>query len=234
MKIVLSVALATLILVGCGDNASATEKTASHAQESHAQKAATDMTSALTSTLKEVAPGVSKTVEDLKAASPELAKHVESVTAAVTEKLKEAAPEISKKVEELKAASPEVTEKIKAVTAALVATSKEKTEEVTKKVEEVKHEATKKVEEAKHEAAAHVDGAKLFTSCVGCHGAHAEKHALGKSQIIKGWSVDKVETALHGYKDGTYGASMKALMKGQVSKLSDADIKALAEHISKL
>ena len=232
MKIVLSVALATLIFVGCGDNSAKTE-TAPHAQESHTQKAA-DITSALTSTLKEVAPEVSKKVEELKASSPEIAKHVESVTAAVTEKIKEVAPEISKKVEELKAASPEVAKKIEAVTAALIATSNEKKEEAAHKVEEVKHEAAHKVEEVKHEAAAHVDATKLFASCVGCHGAHAEKHALGKSQVIKGWSTDKVETALKGYKDGSYGASMKAVMKGQASKLSDADIKALAEHISKL
>ncbi|MEN4045388.1 c-type cytochrome [Sulfurimonas sp. NWX367] len=78
------------------------------------------------------------------------------------------------------------------------------------------------------------DGAKLFTACSSCHGAHAEKKALGKSQIIKGWDKTKIITALKGYKDGTYGGAMKAVMKGQAAKLSDADIKALAEYISKL
>ncbi|WP_434656939.1 c-type cytochrome [Sulfurimonas sp. NW9] len=79
-----------------------------------------------------------------------------------------------------------------------------------------------------------VDGAKLFTACSSCHGAHAEKKALGKSQIIKGWDKTKIITALKGYKDGTYGGAMKAVMKGQATKLSDADIKALAEYISQL
>nr|WP_226966518.1 c-type cytochrome [Sulfurimonas sediminis] len=79
-----------------------------------------------------------------------------------------------------------------------------------------------------------VDGAKLFTACSSCHGANAEKKALGKSQIIKGWSETKIITALKGYKDGTYGGAMKAVMKGQAAKLSDADIKALAEYISQL
>ena len=38
---------------------------------------------------------------------------------------------------------------------------------------------------------------------------------------------------MKGYKDGSYGGPMKGVMKGQVTKLSDADIQALAEQISK-
>nr|WP_226960600.1 c-type cytochrome [Sulfurimonas paralvinellae] len=96
-----------------------------------------------------------------------------------------------------------------------------------------------KTEEASKEAAVTVastapDGAKLFTACAGCHGTKAEKKALGKSQIIAGWNATKTENALKGYQDGTYGGAMKAVMQGQASKLSDADIKALAEYISKL
>jgi cytochrome c len=75
------------------------------------------------------------------------------------------------------------------------------------------------------------DGASLFKKCVGCHGSHAEKSALGKSQIIAGWEASKIENALHGYKDESYGGVMKPLMKGQVAALSDSDIKALAEYI---
>jgi len=104
--------------------------------------------------------------------------------------------------------------------------------DVTKKVEE----SAAKVKEAVPIAAAtsSVDGAKLFTVCSSCHGAHAEKKALGKSQIMKGWDETKTITALKGYKDGTYGGAMKAVMKGQVTKLSDDDIKALAKYISNL
>ncbi len=78
------------------------------------------------------------------------------------------------------------------------------------------------------------DGATLFKKCAGCHGAHGEKKALGKSAVIKGWPKDKVVEALKGYKAGTrnvYG--MGALMKAQVAALSDADIEALADYISK-
>jgi cytochrome c553 len=74
----------------------------------------------------------------------------------------------------------------------------------------------------------------LFTKCAGCHGMQGEKRALAKSQIIKGWDAAKVQHALKGYKDGTYGGASKNLMKSQVANLSDADINALAEYISTL
>jgi len=43
---------------------------------------------------------------------------------------------------------------------------------------------------------------------------------------------ENIVTALKGYKDGTYGGAMKGMMKGQVSKLSDADIDAIAAEIT--
>ena len=75
------------------------------------------------------------------------------------------------------------------------------------------------------------DGAALFKKCVSCHGAKAEKSALGKSQVIAGWDAAKIEDALKGYKAGTYGGPMKGLMKGQVASYSDADIAAVSAYI---
>ncbi len=72
-----------------------------------------------------------------------------------------------------------------------------------------------------------------WAPCSGCHGVNAEKSALGKSQIIKGWPAEKIVAALKGYKDGSYGGAMKGVMKGQVSRLSDEDIENLANQISK-
>ncbi|WP_295052581.1 c-type cytochrome [Sulfuricurvum sp.] len=77
------------------------------------------------------------------------------------------------------------------------------------------------------------EGADLFKKCATCHGAQGEKAALGKSKIIKDMSSAQIITALKGYKDGTYGAASKAIMKGQVASLTDAQITALAAHISK-
>lgn len=102
--------------------------------------------------------------------------------------------------------------------------------------EEVKKEEVKK-EEVKIEPVK-IEGAKsaetLFKACAGCHGASGEKAALGKSQIIKGWSSAKVAEALNGYKNDTYGGAMKGVMKGQASGLSSEDINLLSEYISKL
>ena len=69
--------------------------------------------------------------------------------------------------------------------------------------------------------------------CAGCHGANFEKVALGKSKVVKDMTKADIEKALKGYKDGTYGGAMKGVMKGQAAKLSDADIKEIAEKFGK-
>ena len=70
-------------------------------------------------------------------------------------------------------------------------------------------------------------------ACKGCHGQNFEKHALGKSAIVKNMTHDEIATALKGYKAGTFGGSMKGVMKGQVSKYSDADLEAFSKTIGK-
>ena len=75
--------------------------------------------------------------------------------------------------------------------------------------------------------------ANPYAKCVACHGANGEKVALGKSKIMKDMTKQEIIDSLKGYKDGTYGGPMKALMKGQVAGLSDADIQAIAEQIGK-
>jgi len=74
-------------------------------------------------------------------------------------------------------------------------------------------------------------GADVYKKCSACHGASGEKKALGKSAVIKGWEASKTVAALKGYKDGTYGGPMKALMKGQVASLNDTQIEAVAKFI---
>lgn len=79
------------------------------------------------------------------------------------------------------------------------------------------------------------DGAAVFAKCVGCHGANAEKQALGKSKVIAGEDSASTVEKLNGYKAGTlnqYG--MGGLMKGQVAALSDDDIKAVSDYIATL
>ena len=75
--------------------------------------------------------------------------------------------------------------------------------------------------------------AASFAACAACHGAKGEKPALGKSEIIAGWDEAKVVASLNGYKAGTLNVhGMGAVMKGQVAKLSDADIADLAKQIA--
>jgi len=69
--------------------------------------------------------------------------------------------------------------------------------------------------------------------CKGCHGANFEKKAMNVSKIVKDMSKEEIVTALKGFKAGTYGGAMKAVMQGQVAKLSDADIEAIATEIKK-
>ncbi len=79
------------------------------------------------------------------------------------------------------------------------------------------------------------DGGALYQKCAACHGAKGEKPALGKSEVIAGWSSDKTLDALKGYKAGTRNTKgMGALMKGQVAALSDADMKTLGDYIAKM
>ena len=80
-----------------------------------------------------------------------------------------------------------------------------------------------------------VSGRSIYVhKCASCHGQKGEKIALNKSQIITGWKQEKSITALNGYKDGSYGGTLKAIMKGQVTALSSEQIEALAEYIATL
>jgi cytochrome c553 len=152
----------------------------------------------------------------------QVVKSVDDATKAAEVVVKEAAKETQAAVTETKSAVADVAKAVDESTKEAVAQVKEAAQEATVKVEEVVAVATTS------------SGADLYKVCASCHGQNAEKPALGKSQIIKGWEASKIAAALHGYKDGTYGGAMKSVMKGQVSKLSDADIVAVSEYISKL
>jgi len=70
-------------------------------------------------------------------------------------------------------------------------------------------------------------------ACTGCHGADWSKIALGKSLDVSQMTHKEIADSLIGYKNGTYGRSMKGLMKGQVAKYSDADLEAFSQTIGK-
>ncbi len=68
-------------------------------------------------------------------------------------------------------------------------------------------------------------------TCISCHGVMFEKSAMGYSRIVKQMSKEDIIASLNGYKNGTYGGRMKALMAGQATKLSSEEIEAFAEMI---
>lgn len=73
-----------------------------------------------------------------------------------------------------------------------------------------------------------------YSTCVACHGAKGEKaFAATPKMIPANLTKDEVAKALKGYKDGSYGGKMKGVMKGNVMRLTDADIAELAEYIGK-
>ena len=150
----------------------------------------------------------------------EVKKEVAEVAKAPVKKTVQAAESVANKAEKVYEDSVKKAEEIVAVS--------------VEKVEEVVADVSEKTKEVMADVTSTASGVDIYTSCKGCHGASAEKSALGKSKIIKGWDSAKTADALNGYKSGTYGGTMKGLMKGQVSKLSDSDIKAVSDYISKL
>jgi len=69
--------------------------------------------------------------------------------------------------------------------------------------------------------------------CKGCHGQKWEKVVMRKSKVVKNMSKTEILNALKGYKSGTYGGSLKGLMKKQVKNLSVEDMKEIATKIKK-
>lgn len=83
-------------------------------------------------------------------------------------------------------------------------------------------------------AIASADGASIYAKCKGCHGADGSTAAMKiASAVVKGQSAADLEKKLKGYADGTYGGEKKAIMASQAKRLSEAEIKAVAEYISK-
>ena len=79
------------------------------------------------------------------------------------------------------------------------------------------------------------NGADIYKSaCITCHGANAEKIALGKSKVLATLSEEQIISDMMGYKAGTFGGQMKAIMLPIASKLSDNDIKAVATYVQTL
>ena len=66
-------------------------------------------------------------------------------------------------------------------------------------------------------------------TCIACHGENLQKPAMGISRIVNQMSKDDIIASIDGYKDGSYGGNMKALMAGIAMKLTQEEIEAIGE-----
>lgn len=79
-----------------------------------------------------------------------------------------------------------------------------------------------------------VDGAVIYSKCAKCHGENGQHAAFGKSARIAGWKVKQTVAVLNIFKNMSKYDKFARVMNRQVSKLSDEEILAVAQYISKL
>ena len=80
-----------------------------------------------------------------------------------------------------------------------------------------------------------LDGSKIFKRCAVCHGDKADKRSLNVSKYIAGMKKDDIIELLHTYQAGKinqYGFGN--MMKGQVNKISEEQLEAVAAYIESL
>jgi cytochrome c len=80
------------------------------------------------------------------------------------------------------------------------------------------------------------DGAKLYQekTCVACHGKDAKTPLTPAYPKIAGQSAAYAEQQMKDIKSGARANGQAAAMKGVMHLVSDAEIKVLADYLSKL
>ena len=203
----LSLVAATLLFTACGEK---TKEAASDAANKVTEAVKADTTSAVEATKKAAA----EAAEAAQAKAAEVKAAAEAKATAAAEALKERAAATTTAAKEM------ATSAVDSVKDAAAATTEA---------------ASEAVDSAKAAVADNTAGKAAFAKCVGCHGADGKTKALGKSAVIAGEPAADLESKLAAYKVGTRNvAGMGMLMKGQVSSMDEATIKAVAAYISSL
>lgn len=80
------------------------------------------------------------------------------------------------------------------------------------------------------------DGAKLFAekTCTACHGVDGKKTLMPDYPKIAGQNVKYLEKQMADIKSGARANGNSAAMKGVMVIVSDAEIKDIAEYVSKM
>lgn len=80
------------------------------------------------------------------------------------------------------------------------------------------------------------DGAKLYLekTCIACHGKEGKKPLMPDYPKVAGQNAQYIEKQMLDIKSGARANGNSAAMKGVMEIVSDAEIKAIAEYLSKL
>lgn len=203
MKILLgSACIAAILLSGCGESK----------QEEKEEVKKVEVQKSLVEKVEVQMPKEDKT----KTTINEVAQNLKVSTNKAIDKAAVIAEDISEKTTEVMSKAVEKTKDI--------------SDKAVEKIAVMKKSLDKKMTEVTTSSAD--KGKSLYVRCAGCHGIKGEKKALGKSAIIQGWDEEKTSLVLKGYKNGTYGAAMKAIMISQVKTLSDEDLDNVSAYIA--
>ena len=80
------------------------------------------------------------------------------------------------------------------------------------------------------------DGAKLYVekTCTACHGKDGKKPLMPDYPKIAGQNIKYIEKQMADIKSGARANGNSAAMKGVMVIVSDAEIKDIAEYVSKM
>ncbi len=191
---------------------------------------------------KEMAKDVGNKIDEniVKPASDAIDSAKEATKEATSNAIEATKEATSKAVDSAKEATSKAVDATKEAASAAVVAG---TEVASKAVDATKEAANNVADKTKQMVKKATDatsgenaqkGRSLYTTCKSCHGANAEKKALGKSQVIADWKKEDIVNALKGYKAKTYGGAMKNIMYPQSSKLSPEQMEQVAEYITTL
>jgi cytochrome c553 len=204
---------AALVFGGCSQQTKEDVKKAAESVSQDASKAADTAKEKASEAMEKAKKQAAEALESAKAKSAEMEK-------AAKAKAAEAAAVVEKKAAAIK----------KDLEANTVATPEEPDEEAT-----IRKPGDTSKKPAAQTVAPSKNGAALYAKCAGCHGSDGKTKALGKSPAIAGQDAARLRKAMEEYKAGTRNAyGMGGVMAGQAKGLSDSDIAALADYISKL
>ncbi len=110
--------------------------------------------------------------------------------------------------------------------------TKDVASELKKSAVEALQEAHEKVSQIVVAESTSPTGEALYSKCIACHGVDGTKHALGKSAVIAGQSIDMLVGKLKAYKAGRRNVTgLGAFMQKVATPLSESEILALAAYI---